>query len=253
VSPWSGRSAAVLLAAVLLPLGATAGCAADSGLHDAGPARPVSSWPSPVLLWPAVEPARSPAAQASPSVAADPLPGLTAAGDDIRVLDPRAILGADPALRGDERAALNGCTGCQVLTPEYRDLTGDGRPELIVAVLTAAQHGYLHVYRLREHRVLPALDLSVPDGFTAETQGTDLVVDEPGSATRTTTRYSWNAEREWFNRQITVSCQAGAAADCLPQAPSATPSAPTFKRPSTLPWPVPSAPAVRPSAPGGSR
>ncbi|WP_035848264.1 hypothetical protein [Kitasatospora azatica] len=254
------RTAAVALGAVAL-----AGCAGAGGLHDLGPTRTITARPSPSPLWPAAEAVKSPSPAATPTPSPSPLPELTVPGDDLRAVDTNRVLGLDPGLRPDERSALLGCTGCQVLEPKYRDLTGDGRPELIVAVLTEDQRAYLHVYQSREQRVLPVLSLPVLPGFTAETSGQDLLVEEPtSSATKTTSTYHWNGAKQAFDRDIVATCPSTDAEACLPpgaatsslrpdKKPSAVPSAAyPFPGPWVLPTPTPR-PVPKPSSPGGSR
>jgi hypothetical protein len=236
---------------VLAALLGLAGCASAGGLHDAGPTQPPPAAPSPVALWPAADVA--PAASPTRPAPAGPLPGLTVAGDDIQQVDPRTVLDKDPAVTGDERAALHGCPGCTVYPAQYRDLTGEGDRELLVAVRSDDRHSYLHVYRLREHGVLPLLAVPVQSGFRADTVGHDLEVDEPaGPGTDTRTVYHWNPQLAAFGRLISSSGPDSTATDCLPAAtptpwpgkplPSAIPS---YAEPK-VPVPAPTRPATPP-------
>ncbi|MDH6140803.1 MULTISPECIES: hypothetical protein [Kitasatospora] len=196
---------------------AVAGCADAGGLHDAGSTRPPSAWPSPSPLWPAADVAKSPAPSPTPQAAAQPLPGLSLPGDDIRAVQPQAVLDKDPALPGDERQALAGCPACKLFPAQYRELTNDGHDELLVAVQATDQRSYLHVYQARDHRVVPLLALPVQTGFRAETVGQDLVVDEPtGPNDDTKTTYHWDQGLAAFDRQISVSGPSAAVPGCLP-------------------------------------
>ncbi|KQV05651.1 MULTISPECIES: hypothetical protein [unclassified Kitasatospora] len=179
--------------AVLAAVAAVSGCGAAGRLHDAGPASPIAVRPSPQLLWAAVETPSVPVAEAADQAPPPtPLPGITVPGGDLRAVQARSVLEKDPALRGEELKALTGCQGCTVRQAEYRDLGGDGGAELITAVLTGSETGYLHVYTLRDGRLYAVLSQRVVAGFTAETVGQDLVVREPiGPQARTDTTYRW--------------------------------------------------------------
>ncbi|MFC9327513.1 hypothetical protein [Kitasatospora sp. NPDC057015] len=196
----------------------TAGCTSTGQLHDAGQTRPVTARPSPQQLWAAADvspvPSQAPTGQPSPV----PVPGVGVEGDDIRAVDVRLLLEKDPAVQPEERTAAQGCTGCAVRPAQYRDLTGDGRAELLTAVVTAERRAYLHVYTLRERQVLPVLALQMPTGFSADTVGADLLVHEPtNEVTETNSTYRWNGVRLAFdNRQIRATGPAAEVPGCPP-------------------------------------
>ncbi|MFD7729894.1 hypothetical protein ACFV6F_05865 [Kitasatospora phosalacinea] len=254
-----------LLTCVLLGLPvllAVAGCRAPGGLEDAGPARSVRAHPSAQPLWPGTAPEAPPdslngdidPARAVPLV---PLPGLVL--DTLAGTDTRAVLAADPALTAGERTALDGgCTGCEVRPAQYRDLDGDGDPELLTAVLSDGPEGLravLHVYALRDRRVLPVLTVPTPPAFTAETVGTDLVVRDPGVPFAETVRtYRWSGDRlALVDQRIKVLSPFGSVSGCLSAAVCESTSvvvvAPT-PAPSPVPAPDPTAPD--PAAPAGA-
>ncbi|MFC6593455.1 hypothetical protein [Kitasatospora paranensis] len=225
---------AVAVAAVL----ALTGCDNPDALHDAGPARQVAEHPSPQPLWPAAATsAPAPSRAESDAPPPSPLPGLAAPAGGLAQLDARSVLLHDPALTDLEHRALSGdCTGCAVQPAQYRDLSGDGRPELITAVLTAQADGraVLHVYGERDGKVVPVLAVAANAAFTADTVGRDLVLHEPdGPTARTSSTYRWNAVRMAFvDRQTVYTGPADGAAGC--------------------PTPEPSVPAPRPTRPGGA-
>ncbi|MFD0348492.1 hypothetical protein ACFQ0M_25550 [Kitasatospora aburaviensis] len=120
---------------------------------------------------------------------------MTFPGPDLTAVDVRAVLAKDPGVSQDERRALDGCPGCEVRAPEFRDLTGDGRPELIAAVGTVGPV-VLHVYTAVGDRLLPVLRVQVLKGFGAETVGADLWLHEPTTVTtRTSSHYQWDGTR----------------------------------------------------------
>ncbi len=272
---WIGRTAlkwGTVLA--VMAVAVTAGCTSAGQLHDAGQTRPVTSPPRPELLWPAADVSPQPSGSATAVPPPVPVPGVSVEGADIRAVDVRVLLGADPALAADERAALTGCAGCLVRPAQYRDVTGDGQDELLTAVITGDRRAFLHVYTVHEHQVLPVLALQALPGFSADTVARDLVVHEPTSeVTETNSTYRWDGVRMAFeNRQIRATGPAADVPGCLPTAsvsepatpgpavprpgrtapgsgagPTVLPSAATGAAPSAAPSAAPAVPAV-PSA-----
>ncbi|MFC5665693.1 hypothetical protein ACFP3U_22265 [Kitasatospora misakiensis] len=188
----------VLLAAAALAL--PVGCAAPGELRDHGGAAPVTRPPAKVPLWPglATAPSRTPldsAAGRTPEPSPQPVPDVAVPGQDITAVDVRALLAKDPGVTQDERRVLQPCAGCELRSPEYRDLTGDGRPELLVAV-SLAEAAVLHVYTASGDRLLPVLRVPLMKLFGAETVGTELWLYEPTTAsTRTSRLYHWDGVR----------------------------------------------------------
>ncbi|MFF0292732.1 hypothetical protein ACFYST_00845 [Kitasatospora sp. NPDC004614] len=247
----------------LLALVAVTGCRAPGGLDDAGATRPIQAHPSPLPLWPVSATSAPPAAQASAVPQAPvPLPGLSAGS--LTELDARAVLGAEPDLSSAERAALNGrCTGCEIRPAQYRDLNGDGSPELLTAVVAGADseggRAVLHVYTLRGREVLPVLTVAALPGFTAETVGEDLVVHEPtGPSAETSSTYRWNAGRMAFvDRRIKATGTdpnvPGCPADSAPTVPVVPTAGPLPRRdPTDSASPVPQGGRIPAARQGGA-
>lgn len=192
-------ASAVLLAVAALAL--TAGCAAPGGLRDHGAAAAVTPPPVPQPLWPDLATAPPPALPTtatgvSPQPPPQPVPDVTVPGQDLSTVDVRTLLAKDPGVSAQERRSLQECPDCEVRRPEYRDLTGDGRPELVVAVAAPAGPVVLHVYRLDGERLLPVLHVPVLKGFSATTVGTDLWLHEPTTVSaRTSSHYRWDGVR----------------------------------------------------------
>ncbi|MFE7590609.1 hypothetical protein ACFU6K_14515 [Kitasatospora sp. NPDC057512] len=183
---------------VVLALAALAfGRATPGDLRDQGPARAVTPPPVSRPLWPDL-PTSPPPAAAATDVTQEPpqpVPDLTVPGRDITAVDVRTVLAKDPKVDQEERQALGSCAGCEVRAPEFRDLTGDGQPELITVVTTPGRV-VLHVYALAEDRLLPVLQVRVQPAFNASTVGTDLWLIEPTSVdARTTSHYAWDGKR----------------------------------------------------------
>ncbi|MFG2903825.1 hypothetical protein ACGF13_01970 [Kitasatospora sp. NPDC048286] len=259
---------------VVLALAALAfGRATPGDLRDQGPARTVTPPAVSQPLWPQLPtatPVPTPAAGVTQE-APQPLPDLTVPGHDITAVDVRTVLAKDPKLGQEERLALGSCTGCDIRTPEFRDLTGDGQPELITAVTTPGQV-VLHVYTLVEDHLLPVLQVQVQPAFNATTIGTELWLFEPTAAyVVTRSHYEWDGTRlvlkertdEGLGLLPPTSPDSGRTATAAPEAgpapmrpgslvpkqaaPEAAVPSPRTVRPTAVPS-APSVPSV-PSAP----
>ncbi|MFJ8041337.1 hypothetical protein ACIRBX_12610 [Kitasatospora sp. NPDC096147] len=256
MSRWPRRTAPGWGALLIVLLAALTGCGGAGQLHDAGPARPVAVPPKAEPLWAAVEASAAPTPEASSSrTPLAPVPGITVTDQDIRSVQAPAVLAKDTALRPEEAKMLTGCQDCAVRPAEYRDLDGDGRPELITALTARVGSSYLHVYALRDGRLYPVLAQQVERGFTAETVGSRLKVTEPnGGKDGTETTYTWDADRLVVeNRKITgpgaddVRCEPTAGPSVKPQ--YSKPASPVEPKVSTAPTPVPERPQPKPAAP----
>ncbi|MFJ2863111.1 hypothetical protein [Kitasatospora sp. NPDC087314] len=196
--------AALAALAVLVALAALAvGRATPGGLQDQGPAPAVTPPPVAQPLWPDLAASPPPTqpptgAAAGPQTAPQPVPDVTLAGRDITTVDAgtvRTILAKDPAVTADERRALDSCPTCEIRSPEFRDLTGDGKPELIVAVTTPGPV-VLHVYTPADDHLLPILRVEVLRGFSAAAVGSDLWLYEPTTTfIQTRSHYQWDGVR----------------------------------------------------------
>ncbi|MFJ3721393.1 hypothetical protein ACIPYQ_02345 [Streptomyces sp. NPDC090045] len=195
MTPSSRRPLAALLCACALAVG---GCAAPGGgLGTGTPAPPVSAQPHPEPLWPAwasapgaavgrQEPAPTPLKNA-PEVGADGLLGV----------DPAEVAGADPRMRPylGSGSSLQEPGRAGVRPPVHRDLTGDGRPELIVAADTATGRSALSVYSVVGGRIVSVL-FTMGRQLAAETIGPDLLVRiAADDGSEQAVRYHWNGER----------------------------------------------------------
>ncbi|MFF3988685.1 hypothetical protein [Streptomyces sp. NPDC001601] len=162
---------AVTAAAVALLAVTAAGCGDSGGLRGAGEAPTAVS---PAKLWPDLRPASSPAWPYDEG-STKTVKGITVPGDDIRRVDPvavvRAEIAADPADYGATGAyhgtaeRMRECTAggggarCPLLKPYYRDLTGDGRDELTLGFrLYPTNQTAVRVYTVENHRLQQVLD-----------------------------------------------------------------------------------------------
>lgn len=163
------RTALVAAAVALLWVTASA-CGDAGGLEGAG-ATPTAI--SPAKLWPDLRPASSPAYPYDVATR-EIVKGVTVPGDDIRRIDPvdvvEAEIKAHPADYGS-KGAYHGTTDrmkdcrpggdrarCPLLKPYYRDLTGDGRPDLTLGFrLYPTNQTAVRVYTVEKHRLVQVL------------------------------------------------------------------------------------------------
>lgn len=189
-----------LAAAALLCTGLGAGgCAAPGGLGTAEVAPPVSSQPQPRPLWPSwtESPSSGGTAVAGRVPPPRPLEGAPAVGPEgIEKVDVMAVIRADKAMKrfGDGKK-IEGPGRAGVRPARFADLTGDGKPELIVAADSETGRSVLSVYTAAGGKIVPILFTS-GRRMSAETVGADLLVrttDDDGSAHDI--RYHWDGQR----------------------------------------------------------
>lgn len=194
-----GRPVVLAALGVAAVLTGVAGCAAETGARDGGPAPSLSPPVTSAPLWPDHAPPVPPA-DGSAGPAPEPYPpvrGVRVPAGGLKDVPVRELLSNDPNVPDFVRVALRSCpgAGCGLRDPVYRDLTSDGRDELVVALdepssgLTLVQ-----VYRASGDTVRPVLIDWGPAGLTGETFGTDLILTSAGRNGSVTTRYRWNGE-----------------------------------------------------------
>ncbi|MFJ4830027.1 hypothetical protein ACIP79_08950 [Streptomyces sp. NPDC088747] len=180
-----------LLAAV--PLVALAGCGDPGDLRGAG-GTPTAVGPS--RLWPTLAPATTPALDYG-EADTEVVEGVGAAHDDIRRVDPVAALRAQVAAHPDEYTGedadypetaerLDACTGssspgasrgkgCPVLQSYYRDLTGDGRDDLVLGFTLPGDQLAVRVYTFEKHRLVQVMD-TTDAVIGVEFAGSELII-----------------------------------------------------------------------------
>ncbi|MBF8172819.1 hypothetical protein IW294_18915 [Streptomyces olivaceus] len=222
-----GRPARVTAFAALLLVtaaaGALAGCGDTGGLRDAGA---TAAARSPARLWPGLPPASSPAYDIG-EVEHARVEGVAVPGGDIRGADPVAAVRAEIAAHPDDYAGTGaryhetsarmadcgtenpentedtgdagdaGDTedtardGCPVLRPYYRDLTGDGRPEMALGFrLLPGRLTAVRVYTVEKDRLVRVM--SYDDAVSAvELAGRAVVVRSPSEVAGYEYRLQW--------------------------------------------------------------
>lgn len=201
------RVRGVLLAALLLPT--VSACGDTGGLVGAG-ATPTAS--GPVHLWPgrtgAVVPPADPGG-APPEY----VPGIAPVHDqNVHEVDPAALVQAELRAHPDVRtgpdgmppetvAAIEQCGAdgadpkkCPVLTPYYRDLTGNGKDELIVGIEYPERQMSVRVYTAdaqgRLNRIMATTDTVISVGLA----GRDVILRVPSgnAGYEVNTTWSWD-------------------------------------------------------------
>ncbi|WP_267244865.1 hypothetical protein [Streptomyces sp. PR69] len=161
MSPSSHRTAcAALLAAAAAAVlsAALSGCGDAGGIESAGP---TPTAVGPVRLWPDLPPVTSPPYDFGEGET-ERVPGVSVPGDDVRRVDPVAVVQAEIRAHPEQYSGADGlyeetaqqiaaCTekpeSCPVLEPAYyRDLTGDGKEELIVGITMPEQQTVVRCY-----------------------------------------------------------------------------------------------------------
>lgn len=182
------RTAAV----VALLLAAATACGDAGGLQGAGPTETAVS---PDKLWPKLTPASSPAYVIG-EVNRKVVKGVTVPGGDIRDVDPVAVVRKEIAespgdYRGEDApyhrtgSLMAQCDkgagrgGCPVLQPYYRDLTGDGHPDLTVGFrLMPGKTTAVRVYTVEKRRLVQVMEWD--DAVSAvELAGRSVIIRSP--------------------------------------------------------------------------
>ncbi|MFJ8566899.1 hypothetical protein [Streptomyces sp. NPDC093514] len=194
MTPSSRRFPAALLCVCVLAAG---GCSAPGGgLGPTTPAPPVSSQPHPEPLWPAWSSVPG-AAVGRQEPAPTPLKNAPEVGaEGVQGADPVEVGRADPRMRpylGKDSIEAPGRAGLR--PPVYRDLTGDGQSEMIVAADTATGRSALSVYSVVDGRIVSVL-FTIGRQLAADAIGTDLLVRiAADDGSEQVVRYHWGGDR----------------------------------------------------------
>lgn len=186
------------------------GCSATNDAESAG-RTPMAS--APAKLWPNRPPATEPPVE-SDTERAVPVPGIPkVTSGDIRSVDPVAVIRAEmdaapDALSGpdalDDATAVKartcaagaaGHAGCPIRTPEYYDLTGDGKADAVLGVDMVDGFLALRCYTL-SNGVLTRILATVTKPMSVQVAGGDLIVQEPtpSEGYEQHTVYAWDPQ-----------------------------------------------------------
>ncbi|MEU6305815.1 hypothetical protein [Streptomyces chartreusis] len=193
-----------LSALVALLLAAATACGDAGELQGAGPTETAVS---PDKLWPRLTPASRPAYEIG-EVNREVVKGVMLPGDDIRDVNPVAVVrkemdkspgdyeGQNAQYRETGRlmAQCGGGAGhgkCPVLRPYYRDLTGDGHPELTLGFrLMPGKTTAVRVYTVEKHRLMQVM--SWDDAISSvELAGRSVIIRSPSEVAGYEYRLQW--------------------------------------------------------------
>ncbi|MEU7578893.1 hypothetical protein AB0B50_14955 [Streptomyces sp. NPDC041068] len=178
---------------------ALTGCGSTNGLGPGEAAPSVSMQPHPEAVWPAWSgTSRAPGAEAGTrQPPPQPLKGLPKVGSGgLAAMDVHAILRADPRTRPlADRGLIDRPGRAGLRPPMFVDLTGDKKPELLVAADTESGRNVLAVYTERDGKVYPILFTSGRN-LSVETIGPDLLVRTPcAEGGEQAVRFHWDGAR----------------------------------------------------------
>ncbi|WP_069885442.1 hypothetical protein [Streptomyces luteocolor] len=188
------------------------GCGDPGGLRSAG-ATPTAEGPT--RLWPDRPPPSAPAEDYG-AIEAVKVTGLAVPGGDLHKVDPVDVVRADfdenPGTYERSDSAyqetverLKDCASddsgkkgaCPVLQAYYRDLTGDGRDDLIVGVSTPDDNLDIRVYAEEDRQLTQIMEMS-DAVLGVELAGRDLIIRAvsslPGYEYHTV--WSWDAHQK---------------------------------------------------------
>lgn len=202
------RAACTALAAAVSAL-LLAGCGDAGGLQGAG-STPTAT--SPAKLWPNLAPASSPAWNYD-NGDAEAMKGITVPHDDIRKVSPLALVRAEIAQHPDdysgskapyhETARLMAYCGrkpadrrCPLLKAYYRDITGDGHPDLTLGFrLLPGNQTAVRVYTVEAGRVIQVM--SNNDAVSGvELAGRSVIIHAPSDLADYEYRFQWTWDQE---------------------------------------------------------
>jgi hypothetical protein len=202
------RAARTALATVVLALLA-AGCGDTGGLQGAGSAPTATS---PAKLWPSLTPAASPAWNYD-NGEAEAMKGITAPGDDIRKVDPVAVVKAEMSQHPDDYSGskapyretarrMASCgkkpadSRCPLLKAYYRDITGDGHADLTLGFrLQPGNQTAVRVYTVEAGRVIQVM--SNNDAVSGvELTGRSVIIHAPSDLADYEYRFQWTWDPE---------------------------------------------------------
>jgi hypothetical protein len=184
------RAALGLTVAALL----LAGCGDTGALRGAGA---TATAVGPVPLWPQLPPASTPAVdygEADTTTVKD----ITFPGDDIHRVDPLQVVRAEVAAHPDAysgphamyartRQQLQDCgkkgaqgRQCPLLQAYYRDLTGDGKDDMVLGIRFPNNELAVRVYTIENHRLVQVMGTS-DSVIRVELAGRDVIIRSPST------------------------------------------------------------------------
>ncbi|MFF9776647.1 hypothetical protein ACF1HJ_23680 [Streptomyces sp. NPDC013978] len=248
--PARAAAGAVAAVAAVLLLG---GCGDSGGLVSAG-TTPTASGPT--RLWPGEPPASSPAYDYG-EAETEVVRGVKAPGEDIHEVDPLAVVRAEIAAhpevysgsgavyggttarmadcgqgdngeqggKGEKGGADAGRAGCPVLKAYYRDLTGDGRDDMVLGFrLLPGNQTAVRMYTFQADRLVQVL-ASDDAVLAVELAGRTVIIRSPAGIVGYEYRTQWTWDEDQLAMLLTRDeiLRVGGSAQSS-RSPSASPS-----------------------------
>ncbi|MFH0520324.1 hypothetical protein ACHBTE_24505 [Streptomyces sp. M41] len=249
------RSSPMRLAALvaLLVTAATA-CGDAGGLQGAGPTETAIS---PDKLWPQLTPASSPAYVVG-EVNREAVKGVAVPRGDIREVDPVAVVSREIAESPGDYAGAKapyretgrlmaqcdrgvGHGRCPVLQPYYRDLTGDGRPDLTLGFrLMPGNTTAVRVYTVEKRRLVQVMEWD--DAVSGvELAGRSVIIRSPSEVAGYEYRLQWTWDGDQKAMLLTHDEMLRTGTRDKTRHPSPGPTRPATPTPSATPSATPPA------------
>ncbi|MFD5076449.1 hypothetical protein [Streptomyces sp. NPDC058371] len=256
----AGRTRTAPAAAVVAVLLATV-----AGCGDAGDLRGAGSTPTavgPTTLWPEVPPASTPALDYG-EADTETVKGVTAPGDDIHRVDPLDVVRAEVAAHPDDYSGphamyaetvdqLDDCgkkgargAKCPLLHAYYRDLTGDGKDDMVLGIRFPDHQLAVRVYAFLHHRLVQIMGTS-DSTISVELAGRAVIIRSPS----TLPGYEYRTVWTWDVHQHAMLATRDEILRVGTSPPSTSPAPTTTPPPGTAP--EPSATAGRTGSPSAS-
>lgn len=171
-----------------------------AGCGDSGDLRGADTTPTavgPAKLWPQVPPASTPALDYG-EADTETVKGVTAPGDDIHRVDPLAVVRAEVAAHPAEysgphamyaqtvdqlaNCGKKGTLGekCPILQAYYRDLTGDGKDDMVLGIRFPKHQLAVRVYTFTHHRLVQVMGTS-DSVVSVELAGRQVIIRSPST------------------------------------------------------------------------
>ncbi|MFC5200492.1 MULTISPECIES: hypothetical protein [Streptomyces] len=189
------RPSRLTLAALAAALVAVlAGCGDSGALRSAGE---TPTAVGPARLWPELPPASTPALDYG-EADTETVKGVTAPGDDIHQVNPLDVVRAEVAAHPDEYSGAGashaatarqledcgkkGALGkdCPLLKAYYRDLTGDGKDDMVLGIRFPHNQLAVRVYAFLDHRLVQVMSTS-DSVVSVELAGRQVIIRSPST------------------------------------------------------------------------
>ncbi|MGW4671346.1 hypothetical protein [Streptomyces sp. NPDC004324] len=249
------RHAPAVLALALVAV--LAGCG-DSGALRAAGETPTAVGPA--RLWPELPPASTPALDYG-EADTETVKGVTAPGDDIHQVDPLDVVRAEVAAHPDEYSGAHashaatarqladcgkkGALGgkCPVLKAYYRDLTGDGKDDMVLGIRFPRNQLAVRVYAFLDHRLVQVMGTS-DSVVSVELAGRQVIIRSPSTLPGYEFRTVWT----WDPHQNAMLATRDEILRVSTPSPTGSPSPGGTTGPAPVPPPSASAPPFTPPA-----